>query len=226
MDIKIAGITEEIMRVALEQARVGRMHILAEMAKAIGRAREELRETVPRVVTIQIPTDKIGAVIGPGGKVIREITETTGTKIDIEDDGTVKIASTDPAATQRAIDWIRGLTATPEVGAIYTGKVVRVVDFGAFVNFLGNQDGLCHISELSNERVNKVTDVVKEGDQVKVKVLAIDDRGKIKLSMRAVDQTTGAELPVPPRPSRPEGEPPRERDRERGDGRRRQRAPL
>jgi polyribonucleotide nucleotidyltransferase len=222
MDIKIAGITEEIMRVALEQARVGRLHILAEMAKAIGRAREELRETVPRVVTIQIPTDKIGAVIGPGGKVIREITETTGTKIDIEDDGTVKIASTDPAATQRAIDWIRGLTATPEVGAIYTGKVVRVVDFGAFVNFLGNQDGLCHISELSNERVNKVTDVVKEGDEVKVKVLAIDDRGKIKLSMRAVDQKTGAELPVQPRSARTEGEPPRER----GEGRRRQRAPL
>ncbi len=232
MDIKIAGITEEIMRIALEQAREGRMHILAEMAKAIGRAREDLRETVPRVITIQIPTDKIGAVIGPGGKVIREITETTGTKIDIEDDGKVKIASTDPAAAQRAVDWIRGLTATPEVGAIYTGKVVRVVDFGAFVNFLGNQDGLCHISELANERVNKVTDVVKEGDQVKVKVLAIDDRGKIKLSMRAVDQTTGAEIPVQPRPSRSEGEPPRERerdrerDRERGEGRRRQRAPL
>jgi len=228
MDIKIAGITEEIMRIALEQAREGRMHILAEMAKAIGRAREDLRETVPRVITIQIPTDKIGAVIGPGGKVIREITETTGTKIDIEDDGKVKIASTDPAAAQRAVDWIRGLTATPEVGAIYTGKVVRVVDFGAFVNFLGNQDGLCHISELANERVNKVTDVVKEGDQVKVKVLAIDDRGKIKLSMRAVDQTTGAEIPVQPRPARPEGEPPRERDRERerGEGRRRQRAPL
>ncbi len=224
MDIKIAGITEEIMRTALEQARVGRLHILAEMNKAIARARGELRETVPRVVTIQIPTDKIGAVIGPGGKVIREITETTGTKIDIEDDGKVKIASTDPAAAQRAIDWIRGLTATPEVGAIYTGKVVRVVDFGAFVNFLGNQDGLCHISELSNERVNKVTDVVKEGDEVKVKVLAIDDRGKIKLSMRAVDQKTGAEIPVQPRPPRPEGEPPRER--ERGEGRRRQRAPL
>ena len=237
MDIKIAGITEEIMRVALEQARVGRLHILGEMAKAIGAARSEMRETVPRVVTIQIPTDKIGAVIGPGGKMIREITETTGTKIDIEDDGKVKIASADPAATQRAVDWIRGLTATPEVGAIYSGKVVRVVDFGAFVNFLGNQDGLCHISELANERVGKVTDVVKEGDQVKVKVLAIDDRGKIKLSMRAVDQATGAEIPVQPRPPRPEGAPrgdaPKEgsgergADRgERGDGRRRQRAPF
>jgi polyribonucleotide nucleotidyltransferase len=165
-----------------------------------------MRDTVPRVVTITIPQDKIGAVIGPGGKMIREITETTGTKVDINDDGTVKIASADHAATQRAVDWIRGLTATPEVGAIYNGKVVRVVDFGAFINFLGNQDGLCHISELNNERVGKVTDVVKEGDQVKVKVLAIDDRGKIKLSMRAVDQETGEELEVAPRPPRPEGE--------------------
>ncbi|MDW8125255.1 MAG: polyribonucleotide nucleotidyltransferase [Geminicoccaceae bacterium] len=230
MDIKIAGITEEIMRIALAQAREGRMQILAEMAKAIGAARPELRETVPRVVTIHIPTDKIGTVIGPGGKVIREITETTGTKIDIEDDGTVRIASTDPAAAQRAIDWIRGLTATPEVGQIYTGKVVRVVDFGAFVNLPGNQDGLCHISELSNQRVSKVTDVVKEGDEVKVKVLAIDERGKIKLSMRAVDQKTGAEIPVQARGGRPEpgparGEPPRGGE-SKGDGRRRQRAPL
>ncbi len=220
MDIKITGITEEIMRIALEQARGGRMHILGEMAKALGMARPEMRETVPRVITIQIPQDKIGAVIGPGGKMIREITETTGTKIDIADDGTVKIASADAAAAQRAVDWVRGLTATAQVGAIYNGKVVRVVDFGAFVNFLGNMDGLVHISELANERVGKVTDVVKEGDQVKVKLLAIDDRGKIKLSMRAVDQETGEEIQVQPR--QPRGDVPRDDrprdDRSRGEG--------
>ena len=222
MDIKIAGITPEIMEVALHQARDGRMHILGEMAKALGMPRPEMRETVPRVTTIQIPTDKIGAVIGGGGKTIREITERTGTKIDIQDDGTIKIASTDAMASQRAVDWIRGLTASPEVGTIYEGKVARIVDFGAFVNMLGNIDGLCHISELSNERVGKVTDVVKEGDMVKVKVLAIDDRGKIKLSMRAVDQVTGESLEVAPRPPRPprEGEGERWRDRggERRDG--------
>jgi polyribonucleotide nucleotidyltransferase len=202
MDIKIAGITEEIMRTALHQAREGRIHILGEMAGALGHPRPEMRETVPRVTTIQIPTDKIGAVIGTGGKTIREITDRTGTKIDIGDDGAVKIASADPAATQRAIDWIRGLTSSPEVGTIYEGRVARVVDFGAFINFLGSQDGLCHISELANERVGKVSDVVKEGDVVKVKVLAVDDRGKVKLSMRAVDQATGEEIAVVPRPSR------------------------
>ncbi|MDX6749272.1 polyribonucleotide nucleotidyltransferase [Geminicoccaceae bacterium 1502E] len=230
MDIKIAGITEEIMHQALGQALDGRMHILGEMAKALGMPRPEMRDTVPRVVTINIPQDKIGAVIGPGGKMIREITETTGSKIDIADDGTVKVASADSAATQRAIDWIRGLTATAEVGAIYTGKVVRVVDFGAFVNFLGSQDGLCHISELANERVGKVTDVVNEGDTVKVMVLAIDDRGKVKLSMRSVDQATGEALDVQPRAPRgdhPRGDGPRgdgpRGDGPRGDGRRRQR---
>ena len=219
MDIKIAGITEEIMRVALTQAREGRMHILDEMAKAMDVPRPEMRDTVPRVITINIPQDKIGAVIGPGGKMIREITETTGTKIDINDDGTVKIASADAEAAQRAVDWVRGLTATPEVGAIYNGKVVRVVDFGAFINFLGNQDGLCHISELAPERIAKVTDVVKEGDLVKVKVLAIDDRGKIKLSMRAVDQQTGAEIPRTPRePRGGDGEGGERRDGERREG--------
>ncbi|MEO1016678.1 MAG: S1 RNA-binding domain-containing protein, partial [Pseudomonadota bacterium] len=205
MDIKIAGITEEIMRVALDQAKDGRLHILGEMAKGIGEVRAEMRETVPRVTTIQIPQDKIGAVIGPGGKVIREICETTGAKIDIADDGVVKIASADAKASQEAEDWIRGLTATPEVGKIYNGKVVRVVDFGAFVNFLGSQDGLCHISELAEGRVGKVTDVVNEGDTVKVMVLAIDDRGKVKLSMRSVDQETGAALDVEPRPQRSSG---------------------
>lgn len=229
MDIKIAGITEEIMEIALGQAREGRLHILDEMAKGLGTPRGEMRDTVPRVITITIPQDKIGAVIGPGGKMIREITEQTGCKIDINDDGTVKIASADGDAAQRAVDWVRGLTATAEVGTIYTGKVVRVVDFGAFINFLGGQDGLCHISELANERVGKVTDVVNEGDIVKVKVLAIDDRGKIKLSMRAVDQETGAEIPRAPREPRPEGDRPERGDRpDRGDrrdgGRRRERA--
>jgi polyribonucleotide nucleotidyltransferase len=224
MDIKIAGITEAIMRTALTQAKAGRIHILDEMAKGISAARPEMRETVPRISVIHIPQDKIGAVIGPGGKVIREICETTGAKIDIEDDGTVKVASSDALASQQAIDWIRGLTSTPEVGMIYTGKVVRVVDFGAFINFLGNQDGLCHISELKNERVGKVTDVVKEGDVVKVKVLSIDDRGKVKLSMRAVDQETGEELPVEPRQPRPvaEGQGDRPPRRDRGPRRHRQ----
>jgi polyribonucleotide nucleotidyltransferase len=203
MDIKIAGITEQIMQAALTQARGGRLHILEEMAKGISGAREEMRETVPRISVINIPQDKIGAVIGPGGKMIREICETTKTKIDIEDDGTVKIASSDITASQQAIDWIRGLTSQPEVGVVYSGKVVRVVDFGAFVNFLGAQDGLVHISELKNERVGKVTDVVNEGDMVKVKVLSIDDRGKVKLSMRGIDQETGEETPFEPRPPRP-----------------------
>ena len=203
MDIKITGITEEIMQIALTQARDGRLHILGEMAKGITGAREEMRETVPRISVIHIPQDKIGEVIGPGGKVIREICETTKTKIDIEDDGTIKVASSDATASQQAIDWIRGLTSEPEIGVIYNGKVVRVVDFGAFVNFLGSQDGLCHISELKNERVGKVTDVVNEGDTVKVKVLGIDDRGKVKLSMRGIDQETGEETPVEPRPPRP-----------------------
>jgi len=224
MDIKIAGITEEIMRTALNQARDGRFHILNEMAKGITDARPDMRDTVPRISVIHIPQDKIGMVIGPGGKTIREICEQTQTRIDIEDDGTVKIASADAHASQQAVDWIRGLTSEPEVGRIYTGKVVRIVDFGAFINFLGQQDGLCHISELSPERVNQVTDVIKEGDMVKVKVLAIDDRGKVKLSMRAVDQETGEELERQPRPPRAEGEVPDEGDRPRRDrGPRRQR---
>jgi polyribonucleotide nucleotidyltransferase len=204
MDIKIAGITEAIMDQALNQAREGRLHILQEMAKGLSGARTELRESAPRINVIHIPQDKIGTVIGPGGKMIREICESTGTKIDIEDDGSVKVASNDALASQRAIDWIRGLTSEPEVGVVYTGTVVRVVDFGAFVRFLGGQDGLLHISELRNERVGKVSDVVKEGDTVKVKVLSVDDRGKIKLSMRGIDQVTGEVTEPPPR--RPAGE--------------------
>ncbi|UEM03547.1 polyribonucleotide nucleotidyltransferase [Skermanella rosea] len=194
MDIKITSITEEIMRVALDQARGGRMHILGEMAKAIGGAREAVNQNAPRITVINIPKEKIRDVIGSGGKVIREIVEQTGAKIDIEDDGTVKVAAVDGKASQAAIDWIRGIVAEPELGVVYTGKVVKVVDFGAFVNFLGSRDGLVHISELKNERVGKVSDVVKQGDEVKVKVLGFDDRGKVKLSMKTVDQATGEDL--------------------------------
>jgi polyribonucleotide nucleotidyltransferase len=194
MDIKITGITEEIMKTALAQARDGRIHILGEMAKAIDSARDDVSSNAPRITTMSIPKDKIREVIGTGGKVIREICEVTGAKIDIDDDGTIKVAAVDGDAGQAAIDWIRNIVAEPEVGVIYTGKVVKVVDFGAFVNFLGARDGLCHISELAQERVGKVTDVVNEGDTVKVKVLGIDDRGKVKLSLKAVNQETGEEM--------------------------------
>src|SRR3984893_9689382 len=194
MDIKITSITEEIMRVALDQARDGRAHILGEMAKALTGARHEVSENAPRITMISIPKDKIREVIGSGGKVIREIVETTGAKIDIDDDGTVKVAAVDAGASKAAIDWIRGIVAEPEVGVIYNGKVVKVVDFGAFVNFLGSKDGLVHISELAPQRVGKGADVVKGGDTVKVKVLGFDDRGKVKLSMRQVDQETGEDL--------------------------------
>ena len=194
MDIKVAGITTEIMETALGQARDGRMHILGEMSGAIATPREEVSVHAPRITTFSVPKDKIREVIGTGGKVIREITETTGAKVDIEDDGTVRIASTDPEAGQRAEDWIKGIVAEPEVGLVYRGKVVKVVDFGAFVNFIGNRDGLVHISELAAHRVGKVTDVVNEGDEVQVKVLGIDDRGKVRLSMKAVNQVPGRDL--------------------------------
>jgi polyribonucleotide nucleotidyltransferase len=194
MDIKITSITEEIMKIALGQAHDGRIHILGEMAKALTVAREEVSGNAPRITTLSIPKDKIREVIGTGGKVIREICETTGAKIDIEDDGTIKVAAVDSEAALKAIDWIKSIVAEPEVGVIYTGKVVKVVDFGAFVNFLGNRDGLVHISELAPGRTKKVTDVVNEGDVVKVKVLGIDERGKVRLSMRVVDQQTGAPL--------------------------------
>jgi polyribonucleotide nucleotidyltransferase len=194
MDIKITGITEEIMRQALAQAREGRLHILGEMSKAITGARAELGEFAPRIETMKIPTDKIREVIGSGGKVIREIVEKTGAKINIEDDGTVKIASSDGAKIKAAVNWIKSIASEPEVGHIYDGTVVKTVEFGAFVNFFGSKDGLVHISQLAKTRVNKTTDVVKEGDRVKVKVLGYDDRGKVKLSMRVVDQQTGADL--------------------------------
>jgi polyribonucleotide nucleotidyltransferase len=194
MDIKITSITEEIMRVALNQAQGGRMHILGEMSKALDAAREAVSTNAPRITTITIPKDKIREVIGSGGKVIREICEVTGAKVDIEDDGTIKIAAVDADASKAAIDWIRGIVAEPELNVVYTGKVVKTVDFGAFVNFLGARDGLVHISELAPQRVAKVTDVVKVGDQVKVKVLGFDDRGKVKLSMKQVDQVTGEDI--------------------------------
>ena len=193
MDIKITGITRDIMEAALEQAKGGRMHILGEMAKALDTARGELSGNAPRIETLQVPRDKIRDIIGTGGKVIREMVEVTGAKINVEDDGTVKISSSDPEAITAARKMIDGIIAEPEVGVIYDGKVVKTVDFGAFVNFIGNRDGLVHISELTDGRVAKVTDVINEGDTVKVKVLAIDDRGKVRLSMRVVDQETGAE---------------------------------
>jgi len=194
MDIKITSITEDIMKTAVEQAREGRLHILAEMASAIDSARDDVSENAPRITVINVPTDKIREIIGPGGKMIREICETTGAKIDIEDDGTVKVAAVDEQASQAAIDMIKNITAEPEVGVIYTGKVVKTVDFGAFVNFMGARDGLVHISELRPERVEKTTDIINVGDEVKVKLIGIDDRGKVKLSMKSVDQETGKEI--------------------------------
>jgi polyribonucleotide nucleotidyltransferase len=194
MDIKIAGITEEIMKVALAQAKGGRLHILGEMNKAIHGARAELGEHAPRIEQMKIPTDKIRDVIGTGGKVIREIVEKTGAKINIEDDGTVKIASADGESIKAAVKWIKSLTAEPEVGEIYDGKIVKVMDFGAFVNFFGPKDGLVHVSELAAQRVAKPSDVVKEGQTVKVKLLGFDDRGKVRLSMKQVDQATGEDL--------------------------------
>jgi polyribonucleotide nucleotidyltransferase len=194
MDIKIGGITEEIMQVALDQARHGRTHILGEMSKAITQARAQLGEHAPRIEQIKIPVDKIREVIGSGGKVIREIVEKTGAKINIEDDGTVMIASADGDSIRAALKWIKSIVAEPEIGEIYDGKVVKVMDFGAFVNFFGPRDGLVHISELAPRRVAKTSDVVKEGDSVKVKLLGFDDRGKVRLSMKAVDQETGEDL--------------------------------
>ena len=194
MDIKIAGITEEIMRKALEQAKGGRQHILDEMAKAMEAPRTQLGEFAPKIETIKIPVDKIREVIGSGGKVIREITAETGAKVDIGEDGTIRIAAPDQAKIDAARDWIKSIASEPELGAIYTGKVVKIVDFGAFVNFFGAKDGLVHVSQISKERVNKVSDVLQEGQTVKVKLLGFDDRGKTRLSMKVVDQETGEDL--------------------------------
>jgi polyribonucleotide nucleotidyltransferase len=194
MDIKIAGITEEIMKVALGQAKDGRVHILGEMAKALTTARAELGEHAPRIEVLHIPVDKIREVIGTGGKVIREIVEKTGAKINVEDDGTVKIASANGESIRAAINWIKSIASDPEIGQIYEGTVVKTMDFGAFVNFFGSKDGLVHISQLAPQRVQKTTDVVKEGDKVKVKLLGFDERGKVRLSMKVVDQETGEDL--------------------------------
>jgi polyribonucleotide nucleotidyltransferase len=194
MDIKITSITFDIMKTALEQAREGRLHILGEMAKALTDARGDVATTAPRITIISVPKEKIREIIGTGGKVIREIVEQTKCKIDIDDDGTIKIAAVDSDQAQKAIDWIRGIVAEPEIGVIYNGKVVKTADFGAFVNFLGSKDGLVHISELTQGRVGKTTDVVNQGDAVKVKVIGFDERGKVKLSMRVVDQATGTDI--------------------------------
>ena len=194
MDIKITGITKEIMDTALTQAKDGRNHILAEMAKAIETGRETVNSTAPRIETIQVPVDKIRDVIGSGGKVIREIVEESGAKVDINDDGIVKVASNDTDSLNKALELINSIVAEPEAGEIYEGKVVKIMDFGAFVNFFGKKDGLVHISQLANERVNNVTDVVNEGDIVKVKLVGFDNRGKVKLSMKDVDQKTGKEI--------------------------------
>jgi polyribonucleotide nucleotidyltransferase len=208
MDIKIAGITEEIMKVALAQANEGRAHILGEMAKALDHTREELSAHAPRIETMQIDKAKIRDVIGTGGKVIREIVAETGAKVDIDDEGVIKISSSDLSQIEAARRWIQGIVEEPEVGKVYQGKVVNIVDFGAFVNFMGGKDGLVHVSEIRNERVENVRDALAEGQEVKVKVLEIDPRGKVRLSMRVVDQETGAELEDtrPPREERPRGE--------------------
>ena len=223
MDIKITGITEEIMRVALDQARDGRLHILGEMAKALGTARTELGEHAPRIETIKIPTDKIREVIGSGGSVIREIVAESGAKIDIEDDGTVKVAASKRELIDAALKRIREITSEPEVGTIYKGKVVKIMDFGAFVNFFGAKDGLVHISQLAPGRPATVGEVVKEGQEVYVKLLGFDERGKTRLSMKIIDQATGQEIPRAEGEPDPEAEfsaarPPR-RDREGGGGR-------
>ena len=194
MDIKITSITPAIMEQALDQAKAGRLHILDEMNKALGHARDALAETAPKITTISISVDKIRDLIGPGGKVIREICETTGAKIDIEDDGTVKIAAADASASEAALKRVRDIVAEPELHVIYEGTVVKTMDFGAFVNFMGARDGLVHISELQEGRTEKTTDIAKEGDRVKVKVIGFDDRGKIKLSMKRVNQETGEDL--------------------------------
>ncbi|RPF72134.1 polyribonucleotide nucleotidyltransferase [Aurantiacibacter spongiae] len=206
MDIKVAGITKEIMQTALEQAKAGRAHILGEMQKALGSARGEVSKHAPRIETMQIDKSKIRDVIGTGGKVIREIVAETGAKVDIDDEGVIKISSSNADEIEAAKKWIEGIVEEAEVGKIYTGKVVNIVDFGAFVNFMGGKDGLVHVSEMKNERVEKPTDVVSEGQEVKVKVLEIDNRGKVRLSMRVVDQETGEELEDTRPPREPRGD--------------------
>ena len=204
MDIKITSITEEIMKIALAQAKDGRLHILGEMAKALTKGRDGVSQFAPQMVSFKIPTDKIREVIGTGGKVIRAIVEETGAKVDIDDDGSVKVSAVSQAAIDKAVEWIKGITEEPEVNKVYNGKVVKIMDFGAFVNFMGGKDGLVHISELADQRVAKTTDVVSEGQEVKVMVVGFDDRGKIKLSMKRVDQATGEPREIKPREGKEE----------------------
>ena len=206
MDIKVAGITEEIMKVALAQANEGRAHILGEMAKALDHTRDELSAHAPRIETMSVPKDKIREIIGTGGKVIREIVATTGAKVDIDDEGLIKISSSDLSQIEAARQWIHGIVAEPEVGTIYTGKVASIVDFGAFVTFMPGKDGLVHVSEIKNERVENVRDTLTEGQEVKVKLVEVDQRGKVRLSMRLVDQETGAELEDTRPPREPRGD--------------------
>ena len=197
MDIKVQGITPEIMGQALAQAKEGRMHILGEMSKALTEGRREFSAHAPRIETMTIPTDKIREVIGSGGKVIREIVETSGAKVDINDDGTIKIASANADSIKKAYDMIYSIVAEPEEGKIYTGKVVKLVDFGAFVNFFGKRDGLVHVSQIAGKRLQHPNEVLKEGQEVKVKLLGFDDRGKVRLGMKMVDQETGEEISEP-----------------------------
>ena len=206
MDLKIASVTEEIMKVALAQAQQGRLHILNEMSKALTGARDEISQFAPQMAVITIPTEKIREVIGTGGKVIREIVEKSGAKVDIDDSGTIKVSAVNGDAIDKAIEMIRGITDEPEVGKVYNGKVVKIVDFGAFVNFMGGKDGLVHISELADQRVAKTSDVVSEGQAVKVLMIGSDDRGKVKLSMKRVNQETGEVLPQKEKAPRGEGE--------------------
>ena len=210
MDIKITGITEEIMQTALNQARDGRFHILDAMEGALSSARSQMSAHAPKIVGIKIPVDRIREIIGPGGKIIREICATSGATVDVNDDGSVQIASSSQESIDLALKEINSIVAEPEIGGIYDGTVVKVVDFGAFVNFFGKRDGLVHISELVPRRVRSVQDVVQEGDEVKVKVIEVDDRGRVRLSMKAVDQASGEDLanrakpaPEPARRMRP-----------------------
>jgi polyribonucleotide nucleotidyltransferase len=201
MDIKITGITIEIMKTALEQAHAGRLHILGEMSKALGQAREALGEHAPRIETITIPTDKIREVIGSGGSVIRSIVEESGAKIDISDDGTVKIAAANQSSIKEAMNRIKAITSEPEAGEIYKGKIVKIVEFGAFVNFFGPKDGLVHISQMADRRLKHASEVVKEGQEVYVKFMGFDERGKVRLSMKGIDQKTGKEAPPAEQPA-------------------------
>ena len=224
MDIKIAGISEEIMTTALEQANTGRLHILGEMNKSLEVSREEVGEFAPRIETVKIPVDKIRDVIGTGGKVIREIVDTTGARVSVEDDGTIKIASTDKKSIEAAKEWIHSLTAEPEAGVIYKGKVVKVVDFGAFVNFFGKKDGLVHVSQILPERVNHPSDHLKEGQEVYVKLMGFDDRGKVRLAMKYVDQETGLEIPREPREDNKDSNKDKDKDEEKPKRKRRTKA--